>query len=126
MEAYRKQFNCNDIHITRIPDARFSVEKCGELHRCLSGGEYENIYTADLARQRAVYENWKSARFTDGLTITSILIPFLDVNRKIKYKSKRTKETDTYLINKVSFSFSDFTTTIEMRKYYPDYPELTT
>ncbi|MCI8669969.1 MAG: DUF5048 domain-containing protein [Lachnospiraceae bacterium] len=126
METYRKQFNCNNIHITRIPDARFSVEKCGELHCCLSGGEYENIYTADLARQRAIYENWKSARFTDGLTVTTILIPFLDVNRKIKYKSKRTKKTDTYLINKVSFSFSDFTTTIEMRKYYSAYPELTT
>lgn len=126
MDNYKKQFNCNTIHITRIPEARFSVEKCGELCQCLSGGEYENIYTTDLARQRAVYENWKSARFTDGLTVTTILIPFLDVNKKIKYKSKRTKETDTYLINKVSFSFSDFTTTIEMRKYYSAYPELTT
>ena len=88
----------------------------------MSGNDYEQIYTTDLARQRAEYEAWKSGRLTDSITIETRLIPFLDVNLKIKYKSIHTGQVDTYIIDKVSHSFDNFTTTIEMHKFYATYP----
>lgn len=100
----------------------YTIEKCGEINQSLSGNDYEQIYTTDLARQRAEYEAWKAGRLTDSITIETRLIPFLDVNLKIKYKSIHTGQVDTYIIDKVSHSFDNFTTTIEMHKFYATYP----
>ncbi len=88
----------------------------------LSGNDYEQIYTTDLARQRAEYEAWKAGRLTDSITVETRLIPFLDVNMKITYKSLRTGQVDTYIVDKISHSFDTFTTTIEMHKFYTTYP----
>lgn len=100
----------------------YTIEKCGEILQVLSGNDYEQIYTTDLARQRAEYEAWKAGRLTDSITLESRLIPFLDVNMKITYKSLRTGQVDTYIVDKISHSFDNFTTTIEMHKFYATYP----
>ncbi len=100
----------------------YTVEKCGEILQVLSGNDYEQIYTTDLARQRAEYEAWEAGRLTDSITVETRLIPFLDVNIKIKYKSIHTGETDPYIVDKVSHNFDSFTTTIEMHKFYATYP----
>lgn len=106
-------------------DCPYTVEKCDEIEQSLSGNDYEQIYTTDLARQRAEYEAWKAGRLTDSITVETILIPFLDVNVKIKYKSVHRGQVDTYIIDKISHSFDGFTTTIEMHRFYPIYPFVT-
>lgn len=107
-------------------DCPYTINKIGIVNQSLSGEDYEQIYTSDLARQRAEYEAWKAGRLTDSLTIETRLIPFLDVNKKINYKSIRTGKVDTYIIDKISHSFNNFTTTIEMHKFYPTYPYVVT
>lgn len=124
IEDFKTRYNGDNISFTVIPESQFSIEKCGELNQSLSGNDYDNIYTNSLALQRAEYENWKSSRFTDAISITTAFIPITDVNRKITYRSLRTNKVDTYLINKVSFSFKDCETNIDMRKYYPIYPQI--
>lgn len=103
-------------------DCPYTIEKCGKILQVLSGSDYEQIYTTDLARQRAEYEAWKAGRLTDSITVETRLIPFLDVNMKITYKSLRTGQIDTYIVDKISHSFDSFTTTIEMHKFYATYP----
>ncbi len=103
-------------------DCPYTIEKCGKILQVLSGNDYEQIYTTDLARQRAEYEAWKAGRLTDSITVETRLIPFLDVNMKITYKSLRTGQVDTYIVDKISHSFDTFTTTIEMHKFYTTYP----
>lgn len=122
-----EKFGTNNIkYITTDNDNwSFSVEKCGYLQQKLSDQDYSNIYSSSLALQRAEYENWKSSRLVDAITITCAFLPFIDVNQKIKYTSIRTGNTDVYITNKVSYSFKDFKTTIEMRKFYPEYPDIT-
>ena len=105
-----------------VEDCPYTIQKCGEILQVLSGNDYEKIYTSDLARQRAEYETWKSGRLTDSITLETKLIPFLEINTKIKYKSIHTGKTDIYIIDKVSHSFDGFTTTIEMHKFYATYP----
>lgn len=100
----------------------YTIEKCGKILQVLSGNDYEQIYTTDLARQRAEYEAWKAGRLTDSITVETRLIPFMDVNMKITYKSLQTGEVNTYIVDKISHSFDNFTTTIEMHKFYATYP----
>ena len=142
-ENYKKYYNCNQISYIYSSGNRifytnegeqyekyieqsspYSVNEVGELIKVLSGEEYEAIYTTDLARQRAEYEVWKSARLTDSITINTVLIPFLYENIKVQYKSIRTGETAEYIIDKVSHSFDSYTTSIQMHKFYSAYPTI--
>lgn len=102
----------------------YTVEKLGEIRQVLSDGDYSNIYTNELARQRAELEEWKAGRLTDSTTIETILIPFLSVNQKIKYKSVKTHEVGTYITDEVSFNFNDFKTNIKMHKLYHTDPAI--
>ena len=102
----------------------YTVEKLGEIRQVLSDGDYSNIYTNELARQRAELEEWKAGRLTDSTTIETILIPFLSVNQKIKYKSVKTHEVGTYITDEVSFNFSDFKMNIKMHKLYHTDPAI--
>lgn len=103
-------------------DCPYTINKIGELPQVLSGDDYDSIYTTDLARQRAEYEAWKAGRLTDSITIETKLIPFINTEIKIKYKSIRTGSVNTYIIDKIEHSFTNFTTTIEMHKFYATYP----
>lgn len=117
---YDSSGNIHNYPLTE--ECPYTIEKCGTILQVLSGNDYDQIYTTDLARQRAEYETWKSGRLTDSITIETTLIPFLDVNQKITFKSLRTHEINTYIIDKISHSFDSFTTTIEMHKFYATYP----
>lgn len=107
------------------PNSPFNVDNLGyELYHELSGSEYEKIYTDELANQRARYEIWKSTNIKDSLTLTLMMIPWLDVNLKISYKSKETEEENEYIIKKINSNFSNGTMTMDIIRFYPDYPEI--
>lgn len=100
----------------------FAIDEIGEIRQVLSDGDYEKIYTDDLARQRAEYENWKAMRLNTNLTLEIKPIFWLDVNQKIQYKSKTTGKIEEYIIKTISFTYSTGTMTIEAVKFFPLYP----
>lgn len=70
------------------PESPFYIYgSVGEIRLVLYGGEYDNIYSDDLAQQRANYELWKRTRLEDTITLTCIPIPWLDVNQLVEYTS---------------------------------------
>ena len=113
----------------------FTIERIGRRNNICSGGDYENIYTDELAMQRAEYELWKCARLTDSIQITTLLVPWLDVNKKVSYTPKSVQssgistravsEPVEYIIKKISISLSSGTSgtmSVTMSKFYPYYP----
>lgn len=104
------------------PTSPYAVDKIGEIRRILSDGEYQNIYSESLARQRAEYENWTTTRLVDGITLEMIMIPWLKINTKIEYKSKITGETHEYIVKNISRNLMNWTMRVEMIKFYPLYP----
>ena len=100
----------------------FAIDEIGEVRNVLGDGDYEKIYTDDLARQRAEYENWKSMRLNTTLTLELKPIFWLDVNQKIQYKSKITGKIEEYIIKSISSSSMSGTMTIEAVKFFPLYP----
>lgn len=68
----------------------------------LSGGEYENIYSNSLAKQRADYELFLHSNLNDTLNLTIIPDYTLDVNVKINYTEKTTGINRDYIIKSIS------------------------
>lgn len=97
----------------------------GEVRIVLSGGEYENIYTTELALDRAKWELYKRCRLQDSITISCIPIYWLDVNWlvEITLPNKNGKEeTEKYIIKSINTVFSvGGLQSIQLMKYYPYY-----
>ena len=93
-----------------------------EIRQVLMDGEYANIYTTELAFERARYENWKKTRLQDTSEISSIMIPWLDVNAKIAYTSPATGEVGTFLTQTIDFDFARWTMDVKCSRFYPYYP----
>lgn len=123
-EYFRKFYNCERVDFTIIANSPFTVEKLGEITDVKISGEFENITSDDLAADRAKWENWKNCRLTDNITITTALLPFLDVNKKVSYKRSDSDREHQYIISSVSHDFSGFTSSITMYRFYPLYETL--
>lgn len=120
-EYFKKFYNCERVDMTIIANSPFTVEELGEIPDIKISGEFENITSNDLAADRAKWENWKNCRLTDNITITTALLPFLDVNKKVSYKRSDSDIEHQYVISSISHDFSSYTTTITMYRFYPLY-----
>lgn len=118
---FQKFYNCERVDMSVVFNSPFAVEKLGEILDVKAGGEYDNITSDDLAADRAKWENWKNCRLTDNITITTALLPFLDVNKKVSYKRSDSDIEHQYIISSVSHDFAGFTSTITMYRFYPLY-----
>lgn len=108
------------------PESPFYIySSVGEIRLVLYGGEYDNIYSDDLAQQRANYELWKRTRLEDTITLTCIPIPWLNVNQLVEYTSHESGETHQYIIKSITTDYNETgTQTIVMSRYYPLYPDI--
>lgn len=120
-EYFKKFYNCERVDMYIVPNSPFTVEKLGEILDVKTGNEYDNITSDDLAADRAKWENWKNCRLTDNITITTALLPFLDVNKKVSYKRSDSDIENQYIISSISHDFEGFTSTITMYRFYPLY-----
>ena len=88
-----------------------------------SGDEYDNIYSNQLAMDRAVYELYQRCRLHDTLTIQCVPIYSLDTNQMISITLPNEDEISFWLIKNISTDISvDGTQTITAMRYYAEYP----
>lgn len=121
---FQKKYGCETVNMTVIPNSPYTVQKIGEILDVKNGSEYENIESVSLAMDRARWENWKNCRLTDNITITTLLLPWIDVNKKVSYKPIGNNREHQYIIKSVSHDFAGSTTTINMCRFYPLYEQL--
>lgn len=121
----RDRYGCPNIGYVTNPESPFTTEKIGERLCVCSGGEFDNIYTDELALERCEYEIYKRARLTDTVTLECILIPWLDVNNKVTYRLRNdgeSAEERQYMITRLDFDFTSGTMSMTMARFYPFYP----
>ena len=109
------------------PDSPFYIYgNLGKIRTVLLDGEYDNIYSTDLAMQRAEYELYLRCRLQDQINITCVPIYWLDVNWLIEItlpNKQGEEETNKYIIKSINTTLGvNGTQTINMMKYYPFYP----
>lgn len=106
------------------PDSPYYIKNpAGEVLLVCSGGEYENIWTDDLARQRAEYELYLHCRMNDSLTLECVPLYWLDVNIIMSYNEVNVGDSGIYMIKSFSYGLKpESTMSITAVKYYPQYP----
>lgn len=124
LATLKSKYGCNNIRIIIDKDSQYAVEWIGEHVQVFSEGDYANIYTTQLAMERAYYENWQTARIQDVLQLETLYVPWLDVNQKVEYRSIVDGKVRTYLVNSIDASAETFTMTVTLSRYYPMYPWL--
>lgn len=108
-------------NIIYVVDAEspYTVEKIGEVRQVLSGGEYANIQTDELAAYRAKYENWLSTDLLDEVQVTMMDIPWLDVHQKIEIPIDG--KTGVYMVKSKSGSSTEGQMSLTCVRFQPVY-----
>lgn len=126
---YKSQNNCENVEWVINPISPYACTLApttgriiGEIKQVLDDGEYADIYSTELAYERARYENWLKCRLQDTTTIEAILIPWINVNQKIQYTSPITGELGTWIVQSISFNFENWTMDVTASRFYPNYP----
>ena len=91
------------------------------LTKVCSGGEYDNIYSDQLAYERCEYELFLASNMKDSITLGVVPNYILDVNNKIKYNANSAlplllkqfdsdSEDEYYMIKQISYPLGISTT----------------
>lgn len=104
------------------PNSPFYIQgTVGTIRLPLYGGEYENIFSDDLAQQRAEYELWLHTNMNNTITLTCVPVPWLDVNILVSYTDMRNNETNLYIIKSINYGLAPSDNmTVTMMRFYPE------
>lgn len=102
------------------PESPFYINgTLGKIRAVLSGGDYDNIQSDELAQQRAKYEFYRKCRLQDSVTLTCIPIYWIDVNILIEITIDG--EIKQYLVKSVNTSLDiSGTQTVNLMTYYEE------
>lgn len=90
-------------------------------HVCYSG-EYDNITSNDLAKQRADLELYWRCRLNDSISLATIPIPWLDVNIIMSHAIKLQGDQKKYMIQSYNAQYGESNSmTISASSWYPYY-----
>ena len=109
------------------PESPFYVNgSVGIIREVLCGGEYENITSDGLARQRAEIEGYWKCRLNDNITLNVVPIPWIDVNIVVSHAPKQGDVMNRYIIKSYSVDYGSVSSTmsVTMITFYPYYPIL--
>lgn len=120
---FSRKYNCPEDNIVlRVEEGSpFAVQKLGEILDVKYGDEFENILSDSVALETAVYYNRKSSSRNDTITISTKMIPFLDVNEKIEYRKQQNDKPDYYIVRSITNNTDSKTSTVTMSRFYPLY-----
>ena len=97
----------------------------GKIRIVLQGGEYDNITSDILAKERANWELYNRCKLKDNITLNCIPIYWADVNELIEItlpNKQGIEETNKYITKEINTTLGvDGTQTINCMRYYPYY-----
>ena len=89
----------------------------GKIRLPLYGDEYDNVFSDDLARQRAERELYNHTKLLNTVELTCVPIYWADVNTVVEYTPKQEKSRQNYMIKNISMGLAPTDTmTITMVK----------
>ena len=105
------------------PESPFYVNgSVGNIRIVLSGGDYDNISTSELARERAQYELYTRCRLNDNVSLTTLPIYWLDVNWLIDITLPTENTVKRFITKEITISSGvTATASIQLMSYYDFY-----
>lgn len=116
---FSQKYNVKEKNIVfrEQPFSKFSVQMLGEILDSKAGDDFDNILSDSVAMQNSEYYNRLTSTMFDTVTITTILVPWLDVNVKINYKKAQENIVYSYVVKSRHDNFRDGTSTITMYRF---------
>lgn len=107
-------------------NSHLTIDKIGRRNLVCSGSEYDGYTSDESAMTVCKYTLWKNCRLTDSITLKMHLIPWLDVNEKVKYAAEYLKSDIAveWIIKKIDSNIGDGTMNVTLSRYYPYYPHI--
>ena len=112
--VWGKDEDCYGEYSDTNANSRFNVDGYGEFLNVLSK---DQLLTNEECADWAEYENLKTCKLQNTITLTMIDVPFMDVNQKFEYKSKTDNQIGQYMVQKISSS-DNITMTVEAFKIH--------
>lgn len=120
-EYFSKKYNCTNVTLREESGSPFTIQKIGEVLDVKTGDTFDSIISESVCAQNAIYQNQISSSMNETITLSTIFIPWLDVNIKVEYKKAQDDEVCQYLVKSISHSPSSGTSSITLQKFYPLY-----
>jgi hypothetical protein len=106
----------------------YQPSSLGTLRIVCSGDEYDNIWSDDLAMQRAKFELYQRCRLLDTITINVVPQYWLDTNWLVEItlpNKNGIEEKNQYLIKSITTDGGvDGSQSLTLMRYYPYYPSI--
>lgn len=112
------QYQCRGRYAEESTECPFSVTNLG--YEIVNSVDYDSLSDDAACYNQAEYLTYKSTAMMDTITLTTIVIPWLEVNQKVKYTSKSTGNTDQYIIKSLSWSTGS-TMSLVLYKFLEDF-----
>ena len=109
------QYQCYGKYVENSDECPFSVKNLG--YEILRAVDYEDLSDDAACYNQAEYLTYASTAMMDTITLTTLVVPWLEVNTKIRYTPKYNNETNQYIIKNISWSVGTGTMTLTLYKF---------
>ena len=116
---YRTKYNTDNIVFITDKDNKYCIEYVGEIRKKYSGDKYANLESDVLAADYAKSKLEQLCRKTTSLSLEMIVVPWLDVNQKIEYKTQSSNEIKTYITKSISGDLLSGKMSVNLMEFYP-------
>lgn len=106
-----------NIEYVELPDYPYTVERIGKRRYIYTDGHYSNLPTTEKAYDACLYELWHNSHITNQITLNTVMIPWLQGNEIINYKTQKSGQQNYYVIKQIQGSVSTWTQTITMQEF---------
>ena len=117
-EYFSEEYNTNDIKFVVDKNNKYCIEKVGEIRKSFHGDKYANLDNVSMALDYAEDKLNQLCRRVTSLSLEMILVPWLDVNQKITYKTSDSKEEKTYVTQSISGDILSGVMSVNLRDFY--------
>lgn len=116
------QYQCYGKYIEESISCPFSVTNLG--YEILQSIEQNTLSDDAACYNQAEYLNYTTTAMQDTITLTTMVIPWLDVNTKIQYRSLYngdTKDPETWIAKNLNWNVGDGTMSLTLYKFSEDF-----
>lgn len=113
------QFQCYGKYVETSESCPFSVSNLG--YEILNSVEYDGLSDDAACYNQAEYLTYKSTAMMDTINLTTLVIPWIDVNMKVEYTPLYNNVKNQYIIKNFSWSIGDGTMSITLYKFLEDF-----
>ena len=113
------QYQCYGKYVEDSPQCPFSVKNLG--YEILQAVDYDTLSDDAACYNQAEYLTYSSTAMMDTLTLTTCVIPWLEVNTKVTYTPRYNKQTNQYIVKNFSWSIGSGTMTLTLYKFLESY-----